>query len=96
MKDKIYNILQVITIIIVIYAIIMMLLFFWMIYRLATYDHCRDINFTEPICEKYRNFWKEKTEMKNLIDYIYIYILRKRGGTTLIVPSQNWKEVEVI
>lgn len=36
--------------------------------------------------------------MRNLIDhiYIYIYILRKRGGTTLIVPSQNRKEVEVI
>lgn len=32
--------------------------------------------------------------MKNLINYIYI--LRKRGGTTLIVPSQNRKEVEVI
>ena len=56
MKDKIYNILQVITIIIVISAIIIILLFFWMIYRLATYDHCRDINFTEPICEKYRDF----------------------------------------
>ena len=94
MKDKIYNIFKVISIIIVISAIIMMLLFFWMIYRLVTYDHCRDINFTEPICEKYKNFWKEKTEMINLI--IYIYILRKRGGTTLIVPSQNRKEVEVI
>ena len=56
MKDKIYNILQVTTIIIVISAIIIILLFFWMIYRLATYDHCRDINFTEPICEKYRDF----------------------------------------
>lgn len=56
MKNKICNILQVIAIIIVISAIIMMLLFFWMIYRLATYDHCRDINFTEPICEKYRDF----------------------------------------
>lgn len=56
MKNKICNILQVISIIIVISAIIIMLLFFWMIYRLATYDHCRDINFTEPICEKYRNF----------------------------------------
>ena len=56
MKNKICNILQVISIIIVISAIIMMLLFFWMIYRLATYDHCRDINFTEPICEKYKNF----------------------------------------
>lgn len=56
MKNKICKILQVISIIIVISAIIMMLLFFWMIYRLATYDHCRDINFTEPICEKYRNF----------------------------------------
>lgn len=56
MKDKIYNILQVITIIIVISAIIIILLFFWMIYRLATYDHCRYINFTEPICEKYRDF----------------------------------------
>lgn len=56
MKDKIYNILQVTTIIIVISAIIIILLFFWMIYRLATYDHCRDINFTEPICEKYKNF----------------------------------------
>ena len=94
MKDKIYNILQVIAILIVVSAVVMMLLFFWMIYRLATYDHCRDINFTEPICEKYRDFWKEKTEMKNLI--IYIYISRKRGGTTLIVPSQNRKEVEVI
>ena len=56
MKDKIYNILQVISIFIIIAAIVMMLLFFRMIYRLATYDHCRDINFTEPICEKYRNF----------------------------------------
>lgn len=56
MKNKICNILQVISIIIVISAIIMMLLFFWMIYRLATYDHCRDINFTEPLCEKYRDF----------------------------------------
>lgn len=56
MKNKIYNILQVISIIIAISAIIMMLLFFWMIYRLTTYDHCRDINFTEPICEKYRDF----------------------------------------
>ena len=56
MKDKIYNILQVIAIIIVIAAMIMMLLFFWMIYRLATYDHCKEIEFTEPICEKYRNF----------------------------------------
>ena len=56
MKNKICNILQVISIIIVISAIIIMLLFFWMIYRLATYDHCRDINFTEPICEKYRDF----------------------------------------
>ena len=56
MKDKIYNILQVISILIIITAIVMMLLFFWMIYRLATYDHCRDINFTEPICEKYINF----------------------------------------
>lgn len=56
MKDKIYNILQVIAIIIVIITMVMMLLFFWMIYRLATYDHCKDIEFTEPICEKYRNF----------------------------------------
>ena len=56
MKNKIYNILQVISILIAIVAIVMMLLFFWMIYRLATYNHCRDINFTEPICEKYRNF----------------------------------------
>lgn len=56
MKDKIYNILQVIAIIIVIATMIMMLLFFWMIYRLATYDHCKNIDFTEPICEKYRNF----------------------------------------
>ena len=56
MKDKIYNILQVIAILIVIAAIVMMLLFFFMIYRLATYDHCEDINFTEPICEKYRDF----------------------------------------
>ena len=56
MKDKIYNILQVITIFIVVAVIVMMLLFFWMIYRLATYNHCRDINFTEPICEKYRDF----------------------------------------
>ena len=72
MKNKIYNISQVILILIVIAAVVMMLLFFWMIYRLATYNHCRDINFTEPICEKYRNFWKEKTEMKNLINYIYI------------------------
>lgn len=56
MKDKIYNILQVIAIIIIITAIIMMLLFFWMIYRLATYDHCKNIDFTESICEKYRNF----------------------------------------
>ena len=56
MKDKISNILQVIAILIVIAATIMMLLFFWMIYRLATYDHCKNIDFTEPICEKYRNF----------------------------------------
>lgn len=56
MKDKIYNILQVIAILIVIAAMIMMLLFFWMIYRLATYDHCKNIDFTESICEKYRNF----------------------------------------
>lgn len=56
MKDKIYNILQVIAILIVIAAMIMMLLFFWMIYRLATYDHCKEIEFTEPICERYRNF----------------------------------------
>lgn len=56
MKDKIYNILQVIAIIIVVAAVVMMLLFFWIIYRLAMYDHCRDINFTEPICEKYRDF----------------------------------------
>lgn len=56
MKDKIYNILQVIAILIVIATMIMMLLFFWMIYRLATYNHCKDIDFTEPICEKYRNF----------------------------------------
>lgn len=56
MKDKIYNILQVIAILIVVSAVVMMLLFFWMIYRFATYDHCRDINFTEPICEKYRDF----------------------------------------
>lgn len=62
MKDKIYNILQVIAILIVVSAVVMMLLFFWMIYRFATYDHCRDINFTEPICEKYRDFWKEKTD----------------------------------
>ena len=94
MKDKIYNIFQVITIFIVVAVIVMMLLFFWMIYRLATYDHCKDINFTEPICEKYRDFWKEKSGMRNLINHIYI--LRKRGGTTLIVPSQNRREVEVI
>lgn len=56
MKDKIYNIFQVIAIIIVVSAVVMMLLFFWIIYRLATYDHCRDINFTEPICEKYIDF----------------------------------------
>ena len=56
MKDKIYNILKIITIFIVVAVIVMMLLFFWMIYRLATYDHCRDIIFTEPICEKYRDF----------------------------------------
>lgn len=56
MKDKVYNILQIITIIIVIISIIFMILFFWMIYRLATYDHCMDIDFTEPICEKYRDF----------------------------------------
>ena len=78
MKDKIYNILKIITIFIVVAVIVMMLLFFWMIYRLATYDHCRDINFTEPICEKYRDFWKEKTEMKNLINHIYIYIYYER------------------
>ena len=56
MKDKIYNILKVIAILIVLAAVVMMLLFFWIIYRLATYDHCKDINFTEPICEKYRDF----------------------------------------
>ena len=56
MKDKIYNILKIITIFIVVAVIVMMLLFFWMIYRLATYDHCGYINFTEPICEKYRDF----------------------------------------
>lgn len=56
MKNKIYSILQVIAILIIIAAIVMMLLFFWMIYRLTTYDHCMNINFTEPICEKYRNF----------------------------------------
>lgn len=56
MKDKIYNILKVIAILIVVSAVVMMLLFFWMIYRLATYNHCRDINFTEPICEKYIDF----------------------------------------
>lgn len=56
MKNKIYNIFKVIEIIIVIAAIVMMLLFFWMIYRLATYDHCKDIDFAEPICEKYRDF----------------------------------------
>ena len=83
MKDKIYNILQIITIFIIVAVIVMMLLFFWMIYRLVTYDHCRDIDFTEPICEKYRDFWKEKTEMKNLVNHIYIYISRKRGGTIL-------------
>ena len=56
MKNKIYNILQVISILIIIAAIVIMLLFFWMIYRLATYDHCRDINFTEPISEQYKDF----------------------------------------
>lgn len=56
MKNKIYNILQVISILIIVAAIVMMLLFFWMIYKLATYDYCEDINFTEPICEKYRDF----------------------------------------
>lgn len=56
MKNKIYNIFKVISIIIVIFYIIMMLLFFWIIYKLVTYDHCKYINFTEPICEKYRNF----------------------------------------
>lgn len=56
MKNKIYNVLQVISILIIVAAIVMMLLFFWMIYRLATYDHCRDINFTELICEKYKIF----------------------------------------
>ena len=56
MKNKIYNILQIISILIIITAIVMMLLFFWIIYRLATYDHCKDIDFTEPICEKYRDF----------------------------------------
>ena len=80
MKNKIYNISQVILILIVIAAVVMMLLFFWMIYRLATYNHCRDINFTEPICEKYRNFWKEKTEMKNLINHIYI--MKERWNNT--------------
>lgn len=56
MKDKIYNILKVIAILIVVTSIVMILLFFWMIYRLATYDHCKDINFTEPICERYKDF----------------------------------------
>lgn len=56
MKNKIYNILQVVSILIIIAVIVIMLLFFWMIYRLATYDHCNDINFTESICEKYRDF----------------------------------------
>lgn len=56
MKNKIYNILQVISILIIIAAIVIMLLFFWMIYRLATYDYCKDINFTETICEKYKDF----------------------------------------
>ena len=56
MKDEIYNIFQVISILIIIAVIVMMLLFFWMIYRLATYDHCKNINFTEQICEKYRDF----------------------------------------
>ena len=56
MKDKIYNVFQIITIFIVVVVMVMMLLFFWMIYRLATYNHCRDINFTESICEKYRDF----------------------------------------
>lgn len=56
MKDKIYSILQAIAILILITAMIMILLFFWMTYRLAKYDHCKNIDFTEPICEKYRNF----------------------------------------
>lgn len=56
MKNKIYNIMQVIVILIVVYVVVIMLLFFLMIYRLATYDHCNDINFTESICEKYRDF----------------------------------------
>lgn len=56
MKNKIYNILQVVSILIIIAVIVIMLLFFWMVYRLATYDHCRDINFTEPICERYIDF----------------------------------------
>ena len=66
MKNKIYNIFKVISILIIIASIVMMLLFFWMIYRLATYDHCRYINFTEPICEKYRDFWKEKNRNEKL------------------------------
>lgn len=56
MKDIIYNILKIIAILIVVTSIVIMLLFLWMIYRLATYYHCKDINFTETICEKYKYF----------------------------------------
>ena len=79
-------------------SICFIIIFSIMVIQLYRYNKCRNSEYTYDYCEKYRDFWKEKTEMKNLINYmyIYIYILRKRGGTTLIVPSQNRKEVEVI
>ena len=68
-----------------------------MVIQLYRYNKCRNSEYTYDYCEKYRDFWKEKTEMKNLINYIYIYISRKRGGATLSYAlSQNRREVSDI
>ena len=52
-------------------SICFIIIFSIMIIQLYRYNKCRNSEYTYDYCEKYRDFWKEKTEMKNLINYIY-------------------------
>ena len=53
-------------------CICFIIIFSIIVIQLYRYNKCRNSEYTYDYCEKYRDFWKEKTEMKNLINYIYI------------------------
>ena len=71
-----------------------------MVIQLYRYNKCSNSEYTYDYCEKYRDFWKEKTEMKNLINYIYIYherevelyfssISKPKGGVGYLVSHTS-------